>query len=212
MKLRILFTLILFALIGQFNPVFAAAGPESRGYLENAKSYTAKKDYKKAMEYLDKFQGLEPGSPFGFGLRGYIFYRQKRYEEAIHQYNRAIEIKDDYIGAYVYRGRCYSLTDKIDKAEADYKKALELDPKEKEALFNLAELYRLSDRYEKSIEYFNKLLKLDPENAQAFNYRGMAKRELKMYDDAASDHSQAIHLKAGYISAYIKPGKGTDAG
>ena len=207
MKFRFIFILILSIFLGHTISAFAAAGPESRGYLENAKSYTAKKDYKKAMEYLDKFQELEPGSPFGFGLRGYIFYRQKKYEEAIHQYNRAIEIKDDYIGAYVYRGRCYSLTDKTDKAEADYKRALQLDPKEKEALFNLAELYRLTDKYEKSTDYFNKLLKLDPNNAQAYNYRGMAKRELKMFDDAAGDHSQAIHLKAGYISAYINRGR-----
>lgn len=207
MKFRIIFLFVLFAFFGFIHQAFAEAGAESRGYLENAKSYTAKKDYKKASEYLDKFQSLEPGSPFGFGLRGYIFYRQKRYEEAIHQYNRAIEIKDDYIAAYVYRGRCYSLTGKDEKAEADYKRALELDPKEKEALFNLAELYRQSEKYEKSIDSFNKLLKLDPNDAQAFNYRGMAKRELKMYDDAASDHSQAIHLKAGYISAYINRGR-----
>ena len=197
-------TLFLTLLVTQ---VFAEAGEESRGYLKQAKKFTAKKEYSKALDELDKFQRLEPGSPFGFGLRGYIFYKQKKYRKAIHEYNRAIDIKDDYVRAYIYRGRCYFLSDKLKEAEADYKKALELKPSEKEALFNLAELYRQSEKYQKAVEYYGKLLKVDPDNARAYNYRGMARRELKLYTEAASDHTKALHIRAGYVSAYINRGR-----
>jgi tetratricopeptide (TPR) repeat protein len=51
-----------------------------------------------------------------------------RYEEALKDYNKAIEIKPTLASAYVNRGIAYSHLGQYEKAIADYEKGLELDP------------------------------------------------------------------------------------
>jgi tetratricopeptide (TPR) repeat protein len=52
-----------------------------------------------------------------------------RYQEALEDYDKAIEIDSKLANAYVNRGSAYSHLGATEKAIADYEKGLELDPK-----------------------------------------------------------------------------------
>lgn len=59
--------------------------------------------------------------------------KQEKYDKAIKDCTKSIELDDTYLKAYVRRAQSYELRDKLDESLADYKKVLELDPSHKEA-------------------------------------------------------------------------------
>ncbi|VVC99311.1 unnamed protein product [Leptidea sinapis] len=56
-----------------------------------------------------------------------------KHKSAIRDCNKAIELDDKYIKAYLRRAHSYEATEKFDESLADYKKVLELDPGHREA-------------------------------------------------------------------------------
>ena len=63
------------------------------------------------------------------------------YDQAIADYNMAIELKPDYAQAYVNRGNAYRDKGVIDRAIADYSKAIELKPDYAQAYYNRGGAY-----------------------------------------------------------------------
>ena len=49
-------------------------------------------------------------------------------EEALADYDKAIQLKPDFAHAYLTRGQVNELLGRHDEAQADYDKALDLDP------------------------------------------------------------------------------------
>ena len=60
----------------------------------------------------------------------------KKYNEAIADYSKAIEIKPNKDQAYYNRGIAYYILEKYNEAIADYSKAIEIDPKYQAAYYN----------------------------------------------------------------------------
>ncbi|XP_026325005.1 tetratricopeptide repeat protein 1-like [Hyposmocoma kahamanoa] len=57
----------------------------------------------------------------------------EKYNRAIKDCTKAIELDDKYLKAYIRRAQSYEATEKLDESLADYKKILEMDPTHKEA-------------------------------------------------------------------------------
>ena len=51
----------------------------------------------------------------------------EKYQQAVENYSRAIQLKPSYPEAYSHRGYAYQQLKQIDKALADYNKAIEID-------------------------------------------------------------------------------------
>src|ERR1700756_3215124 len=61
--------------------------------------------------------------------QGNTSYKKGLYNQAISDYNKAIEIDPKYAGAYNNRGYTYYSKDLYDQAISDYNKAIEIDPR-----------------------------------------------------------------------------------
>lgn len=59
---------------------------------------------------------------------------REQVDAAVKAFDRAIEINDKYVDAYVLRGQVHLLIDKLDKTKADFEKAWTLDPRRKQEL------------------------------------------------------------------------------
>jgi tetratricopeptide (TPR) repeat protein len=82
----------------------------------------AEADIRKAVE-------LEPGNAqYHFGLGNFYLLAKSEYEQAIAEYDKAIELKPDFALAYFSRGYVFEAQRKFAEALASYKKASELDP------------------------------------------------------------------------------------
>ncbi|KAM3956845.1 tetratricopeptide repeat protein 1 [Aphomia sociella] len=58
----------------------------------------------------------------------------EKYNRAIKDCTKAIELDEKYLKAYLRRAQSYEATEKLDESLADFKKVLELDPSHKEAM------------------------------------------------------------------------------
>ena len=64
----------------------------------------------------------------GHYVQAHNLHKEGRYDEAIEEYNKAIELNPNYAIAYARRGQAYFKLEKFDLAIPDLAKALELDP------------------------------------------------------------------------------------
>ncbi len=60
--------------------------------------------------------------------RGFAFYEKGQYDQAIADYDKAIEINPKLAMAYNNRGLVFDGTGQFDRAIADYNKAIEINP------------------------------------------------------------------------------------
>ena len=150
--------------------------------------------------------------------RGNAWKSKGKYNKAIADYTKAIEIDPNFSDAYYNRavawkskGRWY-----YKKAAADYKKAIaaykndaranlntaitkltkiiELDPKNAKAYYDRGITWREMGEYEKAIADYTKAIQINPEYAKAYNSRGLAWKKQGNYDKAIADYTKAIEI------------------
>ena len=82
------------------------------------------------------------------------------YEQAVTEFNKAVELDPEYAMAYNNRGDAYWNKGNFDRAIADYDKAIELDPGLAEAYGNRGFVYYLEGELTKAISDLEKCLEL----------------------------------------------------
>ena len=72
----------------------------------------------------------EKGSPLEWFHKGVALENKRVYEEAINMFTKAIELDDNYVDAYLQRGKSYrgSRATKPELSMADFDKAIAIDP------------------------------------------------------------------------------------
>jgi len=72
-------------------------------------------------------------NPVDYFRRGNSYMKLKKYNEAMNDYNKAIELAPKSAGLYFARGYCYAKLKQCNEAMRDLNKAIELDPKQTES-------------------------------------------------------------------------------
>ena len=114
-------------------------------------------------------------------------FRQEKYESAIVDYDRAIELKPDYEDAYNNRGAVKVELGLYKSAILDLDKAIELEPDEANTYKNRGVAKVKQGAYSAAILDFDKAIELEPDYAEAYNNRGAAKYEQGAYASAILD-------------------------
>ena len=147
--------------------------------------------------------------------RGNAYYNLGEYQQAIADYDKAIELRPDLAGTYhnrgiVYeyniRGQRYGKDAQLDRAIANYDKAIKLKSDFTEAYYNRGVIYAHKGDYDLAIADFDKAIELRPDYAEAYNNRGAAYGHKGEYDQAIADCNKAIELRPDYVGAYINRG------
>ncbi len=133
-------------------------------------------------------------------------YRQNNFEQAMKDYNKAIEIAPKYAPAYLNRGNAYSMTNQYDKAMADFDRSISLDPGNYKAYSNKGNAYWMQQRLPEALQAYNKALEIHPENKSTLVNRGNVLTSLGQYEKALADYHKAIKLYPDYASAYFNRG------
>ncbi|WP_294351272.1 tetratricopeptide repeat protein, partial [uncultured Clostridium sp.] len=122
-------------------------------------------------------------------------YGLRKYEEAIEDYNKAIELDVDNYRFYNRRGNAKYSLGQYEESIEDYSKAIELNPKDSVLYGNRGNSKYKAKKYKEAIEDYNKAIELDKDNYRFYNYKGRAKKELGKYEESIEDYSKAIDLK-----------------
>jgi S1-C subfamily serine protease/Flp pilus assembly protein TadD len=141
--------------------------------------------------------------------RGRALFRRHDFDNAIKEFNEAIQIDPKNAIAYKHRGDAWwDGKFDFDRAIQDYNQAIRLDPDEADTYYRRGRahkgrgnFWRARDKYEKAkdeyemaIQDYSQAIRLDPTHAFYYSFRGGAWREIKAYGNALKDYEEAIHL------------------
>lgn len=93
-----------------------------------------------AIKTLQQIIVLEPTNPTHYWRLGNSFVAQAKWEDAVKNYQKAIDLKVDYYGAYVGLANAYEQTQKNDQAISLYEKLINNKQANPEILYNYGRL------------------------------------------------------------------------
>jgi len=127
-------------------------------------------------------------------LVGYHSYKEGKFERAIGEFNKAVQIDPKNAEAYFWRGRALMSISRYDEAAADFKMAVKLNPAYVDAYDNLGWLYARAGNYREGIANLTKAIELKPDNGWAYYYRARIHHKMGEKDLAVRDAEEACRL------------------
>lgn len=136
-----------------------------------------------------------------FYYRGYSYFNIKSYQNALSDYNKAIELDSTNFDYFFSRGKLKQTVKDYRGAVLDYSKCIVLNNNSYKAYYNRAfaksnyiDLYGAIDDYTKCIT-------LNPDNETAYLNRGIIKAQKHFHQDAINDFDKAIEINAIFVGA-----------
>lgn len=175
---------------------------EIRGncYLETGSYVTAIQNYTDAIEYFVLAEGKSNSEVASlYNRRGYARLKLNLYNEALSDFQRAIEHKPDFAEAYNNSGNAYRKLDRYDEALAQCDKAIEYKPDFAEAYNNRGNIYYLFSKDVEAIYDYTRAIELKQNYAGAYYNRGTAYYYLQnKLIEAKNDWEKVIKLNPSY--------------
>jgi tetratricopeptide (TPR) repeat protein len=141
-----------------------------------------------------------------FNNRGLARHDLNRYEPAIVDFSKAIELRAEYDDAYCNRGLSHYRLAKYEEALTDYKKAISINGENARAYFYLGFTHARLGQTAEALDNYGKALLLNNEAPRVFYYRGLAYynrgRQEADFENAVNDFTSAIELNPAYRDAY----------
>ncbi|MDO9577221.1 MAG: tetratricopeptide repeat protein [Candidatus Cloacimonadales bacterium] len=137
--------------------------------------------------------------------KGYNADEICEYDNAILYYQKAIEIKPDFIEAYHNMGCAYCNKGNYDKAIECFQKAIEIKPDFAEAYLNMGVTYRNKGNYDKAIECYQNSIRINPNNAKAYTNMGIVYGNKGNYNKEIEYYQKSIELFP-YSKTYFNMG------
>lgn len=132
--------------------------------------------YDKSIEVLK--QAIEQHPTYlGFTELGFSYYSAKNYDEALLNFNKAIEIAPDTPFALTALGNTFKALNKFDKAMNAFDKVLKQNPTYFPALSGQGDVFLLMDKPEQARKNYQKMLKSANSNGQ----RNWAHQQMAAY-------------------------------
>ena len=177
--------------------------PDSYVALINmADAYKQNNDNEKALYYAEKGLNIKETAK-GLAIRGYLLSRTKRTDDALNDYNNALQLDSLYLPAYINRGNLFIYLGNYPKALADYNTAIKLYPKKAEPYFNRGIAYDLSNKINSAINDYSQAITINPDFVQALKNRGIDYLVTREYSNALSDINHAVNLQPDDGSLYM---------
>jgi tetratricopeptide (TPR) repeat protein len=117
---------------------------------------------KEAIEYLKTYIDRNPYSEIAWHQSGRLYYGLKDYESASTSFQLATYIDEEFIGAFMERGKALERLKNYAEAIECYNKTIELDDPTSYALLRIGKCYEKLGNKVEALKYFNKTVHEDP--------------------------------------------------
>ncbi len=145
-----------------------------------------------ARRTLDRVAAVGIADDFVFVKLGDLYIRENRLDEAIKQYEEALEINPDNSNAYNGWGYILLMKGQEEDADLKFSKALELNPNHERAHFNLMKLKFAQGAHQETLEQIDKLVSLEPQSAEIYRESGNICVRLGKYEKAIELYEECI--------------------
>jgi tetratricopeptide (TPR) repeat protein len=193
LRQKAFFLLLVISLIGLF--IF----PMCNG---NAVTKTSSEQDPDSSEALTKRQR----DALDYANRGFNFFKKGQFENAISDFNKAIELDPGVTLCYFARGQIYLEKKQIDKAITDFNKTIESIPNLIDTYIFRGSAYFIGGQIDKAIVDYNKAIEMKPDYADIYNLRGNTYYKKGQIDKAIDDYTRAIEINPGLATAYYNRG------
>jgi tetratricopeptide (TPR) repeat protein len=164
-----------------------------------------------ALIFLNKAVELYPGYVEGWNNMGSVYGQQKRFDEAIQAFDKALEISPNDETANKFKNLTIELKSKnqndpyllglqlidekkFDQAAIQFEIAIKNNPNSAELYTRLAWCYGETKRFQETIDVLNKALDIDPRYARAYLFLGVTYEQLGNKVLASQNLSKACQL------------------
>ena len=165
----------------------------------------ALKNYVQAENAITKAIKINPRAAF-YNNRGILFIRQRKWDLALADLNKAININPEFDDSYNNRGVIYKERGKFNLALADFNKSIQINPKNLEAYIGRGVIYSEQKRLDLALADYNKATQIDSNSAMAYNNRGSLYYKQKKLGLALADLNKAIQMNPELAMAYNNRG------
>ena len=149
--------------------------------------------------YLARSSSSAADKHYSAGLE---LQNQRRYTEAIAEYDAAIRLNPQYQPAYNNRGIIYDDLGELKRAIVDYDEAIRLAPKGALVYNNRGGVYFKLGQYQRAIQDYDEAIRLAPQLVQVYMNRAMAYTYLG--DDTAAEKDVERAVKNGANRASLE--------
>ncbi|WP_204103548.1 MULTISPECIES: tetratricopeptide repeat protein [Spirulina sp. CCY15215] len=159
-------------------------------------------DYDTAIALLSDLLARHVDSAIDYNNRGLMYFQCDRYEEALADYNKALELDPRLDGAYNNRANCYVAKGYLGEAIADYQIALDFNPGNLRAWINQGITYRDLGLYDLALENFDITLVLGKRlKGRVYAERGRTYHLRGDWNSAIADYNRALEQLSNTFSA-----------
>jgi tetratricopeptide (TPR) repeat protein len=134
--------------------------------------------------------------------KGNKYFAEEKYDLAIEEYKKGVEIKPDFYEAYFNWGNALFEQIKFEEAEKKFEKAAELKPDDYEAYFNWGNALYYQGKFEEAAEKFKKVVELKNDFYKAYGNWGIALDDQGKFEEAAEKYKKVLELKLDDYRAY----------
>ena len=152
----------------------------------------------KAVEYSEKSFKLNAELAQVNITLGMIHDGTGYYEDAVEDFNRALNIDPTNADAYRGLAKAYESLERTDEAEQIYKRSIILKSDYWAGYDALGLFYYRHARYEEAAEQFREIIKLTPDNHRGYNNLGSMYYLLELWSEARETFEQALAIKKTY--------------
>ena len=142
-----------------------------------------------------------PTVALAYNNRGSFFWEEKKYDQALADYNKAIDLRPIYPDALNNRGVVYLDKKNYQAAINDFNQVIELEKSYAPAYSNRGVAFMETGMNAEARSDFNKALEIKPDYAEAYYNRGVLSMNEKKTDEALNDYNKALELNPGYTNA-----------
>ena len=143
-----------------------------------------KRAYGQAAELYKKAAEIAPSAQI-HNLFGTALRTQGHYNEAIVEYQKAIQQNPNYAPAYMNLGITYYYLNKINQNIDNQKKAISLNPNYPDSYFFIAQGYERANNPQQAIVYYKKFLEVSLEQEMYAGYAAQAKQRISALSTGA---------------------------
>jgi tetratricopeptide (TPR) repeat protein len=132
-------------------------------------------------------------------------------DRALAEYDRAVELKPDFLDAHFNAGELLAKQGKTDKALARYRRALKVDPSYVKVLNNVGILCADAGRLDEAVRHYRKALGSTPDHLDVLNNLGNALVRMKRADEAVMHFRRALEQSPDDARTHYNLGAALDA-
>ena len=183
----------------------------ARYYTLIAQYHYSSKEYDKALEAVNEYNKLMPGSPLTYQMRALVYEEsgdeynahlnwgkynilRKNVDIALNEFLNAVQIDDSDINLMFEIAQLLTENKEIDHASEYYAKIVKKDPKNNEALYKLAQYREGLGDYGMQISYLEKIVENDSKDLRALKELAAAYEKNRMKAKALDTYKAYIEL------------------